>query len=102
MLSLLVFVLIAAIGLFGVFIAIDFCEYLRKYRPKQWEAVTYERVFGIPREQFPVNPIRPFKFIIAIFSSEDGSDLNTSAYKKKLMLIIISFIVLCLVLIFIP
>lgn len=102
MLSLFVFILIAGIGVFGIFIAIDFCEYLRKYRPKQWESVTYERVFSIPRENFPVNPIRPLKFIIAIFTSEDGPDLSTSAYKMKLKLIIISFVVLCLVLIFVP
>ena len=102
MLSLLLLLIIAGIGIFGIVLAIDFCEYLRKYRPRQWESVTYEGVFGIPREKFPVNPIRPLKFLIAIFTSEDGPDLSTSAYKMKLKLIIISFVVLCLVLIFVP
>ena len=92
MLSLLLILILAGIGIFGIVLAIDFCEYLRKYRPKQWESVTYERAFGIPREEFPVNPIRPLKFIIAIFSSEDSWDLSTSAYKKKLKLVFISFI----------
>lgn len=102
MLSLLLILIIAGIGIFGIVLAIDFCEYLRKYRPKQWEFVTYERVFGISREDFPVNPIRPLKFIIAIFTSEEGTDLSTSAYKMKLKLTLISFTVMFLILIFIP
>lgn len=102
MLSLLLFLIIAGVGIFGIVLAIDFCEYLRKYRPRQWESVTYESVFGIPREKFPVNPIRPIKFVIAIFSSGDEQDLSTSAHKRKLKLIIISIVVLCLALIFVP
>jgi hypothetical protein len=101
MLSLLLILIIAGIGIFGIVLAIDFCEHLRKYRPKQWESVTYERVFGISRDDLPVNPIRPLKFIIAVFTSEDGPDFSTSAYKMKLKLIIISFVALFLVLIFI-
>jgi len=101
MISLLLILIIAGIGIFGIVLAIDFCEYLRKYRPKQWESVTYERVFGISRENFPVNPIRPLKFVITVFTSEDGPDLSTSAYKMKLKLTIISFVLLFLILIFI-
>ena len=102
MLSLLLFLIIAGAGVFGIVLAIDFCEHLRKYRPRQWESVTYESVFGIPREKFPVNPIRPIKFVIAIFSSGDEQDLSTSAHKRKLKLIIISLVVLCMALIFFP
>ena len=100
MLSLLLILIIAGVGIFGIVLAIDFCEYLRKYRPKKWESVTYERVFGISREDFPVNPIRPLKFIIAVFTSEDGSDLSTSTYKLKLKLTLISLVALLLILIF--
>lgn len=102
MLSLLLMLLIAAIGIFGIVLAIDFCEHLRKYRPKQWESVTYERVFGISREEFPINPIRPIKFIIAIFTADERQDLSTSAYKMKLKLTMLSFAALFLILIFIP
>jgi len=102
MLSLLLFLIIAGLGVFGIVLAIDFCEYLRKARPRQWESVTYESVFGIPREKLPVNPIRPIKFVIAIFSSGDKHDLSTSAHKRKLKLILISLVVLFLALIFIP
>ena len=102
MLSLLLFLIIAGVGIFGIVLAIDFCEYLRKYRPRQWESVTYERVFGIPREKFPVNPIRPIKFSIAIFSSGDEQDLSTSTHKRKLKLIITSLVVLCMALIIVP
>jgi hypothetical protein len=100
MLSLLLILIIAGLGVFGIVLVIDYCEYLRKYRPKQWESVTYERVFGISREDFPVNPIRPLKFIIAVFTSEDGPDLSTSTYKLKLKLTLISLVAVFLILIF--
>jgi len=92
MLSLLLILIIAGLGVFGIVLAIDFCEYLRKYRSKQWESVTYKRAFGIPREKFPINPIRPLRFILVIFSSEDSKSLSTSAHKNKLRIVIISFI----------
>lgn len=99
MLSLLLILIIAGIGIFGIVLAIDFSEYLRRYRPKQWESITYKRVFWIPREKFPVNPIRPLKFIIAIFTTGDRPDLGTSAYKNKLKLVIISFILFCILMV---
>ena len=92
MLSLLLILIIAGLGIFGIYLAIDYCEYLRKYRHQQWESLTFERAFGIPREEFPINPIRPLKFIASIFSSGDKHDLSTSAYKLKLKLVMISFI----------
>ena len=102
MISLLLFLIIAGAGVFGIVLAIDYCEYLRKYRPGQWESVTYESVFGIPRDKFPINPIRPINFFIAIFSSGDKQDLSTSAHKRKLKLIIITIVVLFLALICVP
>lgn len=102
MLSLLLFAIFAGTGILGIFFSIEFWEYLRTYRPKQWEAVTYERAFGIPREEFPINPIRPLKFFAAVFSSEDGGDVNIPAYKMKLKLIFIAFVLLFLALVFMP
>jgi len=101
MLSLLMVILLAGIGIYGIVLSIDFCEYLRKYNPKQWELITYERPFGIPREEFPINPIKPHKFIVTIFSSEEGYDVNSPAYKIKLKLLLISFVLLFVVLIYI-
>ncbi|MEN8244696.1 MAG: hypothetical protein ABFS43_07325 [Thermodesulfobacteriota bacterium] len=102
MLSLILFSMIVGVGILGIFLSMEFWEYLRKYRPKQWESVTYERVFGIPRDDFPVNPIRPLKFIITIFSSENCNDLNIPSYKIKLKLIMISIVLLSSALILIP
>ena len=102
MLSFLFFLIIIGIGIFGIILSIDFCEYLMKYQPKQYELITYERPFGIARQDFLLHPIKPYKFIVSIFSSEKVYDENILSYKKKLKLIIISFVFLCVVLIFIP
>ena len=100
MLSLLVIILIAGLGVFGIVSAIDLCEFLRKYKPKQWETVTYKHVFGIPRDKFPINPIRPLKFIIFIFSSKEGHGLSIPVVQIRLRLVIISLILLCVAFIF--
>ena len=102
MLSLLFFIIIIGIGVFGIILSIDFFEYLKKYEPKQWELLTYERPFGIPRQNFLLHPIKPYKFFVSIFSSEKVYDENILFYKKKLKLVIISFVFLCVILIFIP
>ena len=102
MLSLLIFIIIAGIGVFGVVLSIDFFDHLKKYRPKQWELLTYERPFGIPRQDFLLHPIKPHKFIVSIFSSEKGHDNDISSYKIKLKIVIISFAFFCVVLFFIP
>jgi len=101
MLYLLFLLIIVGIGLFGIILSIDYCEYLREYRLKQYELITYERPFGIARQDFPLHPIKPYKFIVSIFSSEKVYDKNILSYKKNLKLVIISFAFLCVVLIFI-
>jgi hypothetical protein len=102
MLTLLVFIIIASIGVFGIVLSIDFFDHLKKYRPKQWELLTYERPFGIPRQDFLLHPIKPHKFIVSIFSSEKVHDDDIASYKIKLKIVILSFVFLCVVLIVIP
>jgi len=91
MISMLVFLLTVGIGIFGIILAIDFCDYLQRYENEKYEEITYEHPFGIPRKDFFLHPIKPYKFLIFIFSSEDWHDENIPAYKKKLKLVIGSF-----------
>ncbi len=91
MILMLIFLLIIGIGILGIILAVDFCDYLHKYVPEKWEEITYERPFGISRKDFFLHPIKPHRFFIFIFSSEDWHDENIPAYKKKLKLVIVSF-----------
>ena len=101
MLSLLVIILIAGLGVFGIVSAVDLCQYLKNYKPKQWETITYERVFGISRDRFPIDPIRPLKFIMFIFTSKQEHGLDRPVVQKRLQLIIITFILLCVAFMFV-
>ena len=91
MITMLVFLLTAGIGIFGIILAVDFSDYLQRYEPNKWEEITYERPFGISRKDFLLHPIKPHRFFVFIFSTEDWYDENIPAYKKKLKLVIISF-----------
>lgn len=89
MLSLLVFMITVGAGIFGIILVIDFCEYLKTYRPEQYEAMTFDRPFGIPRQNFLVHPIKPHKLVEAIISKEEENDPNVASYIKKLRVVII-------------
>lgn len=102
MLSLLFFLIIIGIGIFGIILSIEFCDYLGKYQPKQYELITYERLFGIARQDFPLHLIKPHKFIVSIFSFEEEYDKKILSFKRKLKLIIVAFVFLSIVLIFLP
>ena len=55
--------------------------------------MSFERPFGMPREDFFVHPINPFKYLPFIFSEEDLDDGEVTAYKKKLKPVTIAFLV---------
>jgi len=93
MISILVLLITFGVGIFGIILTVDFFDYLRKYELKKWEEITYERPFGISRNDFLIHPIKPHRFIAFIFSSEDWSDENIPSYKKKLKLVIVSFLI---------
>ena len=80
---MLVFLLIVGTGIFGIILAVDFCDYLQKYEPEKWEEITYERPFGISRKDFIFHPIKPHRFFVFIFSSKDSYDENIPAYKNQ-------------------
>ena len=101
MVSILVLLLTFGIGIFGIILTVDFFDYLQKYETKKWEEITYERPFGISRNNFLIHPIKPHKFFPFIFSSEDWSDKNIPAYKKKLKIVIVSFLIFFMISFFI-
>ena len=92
MISLLVFLLTVGIGIFGIILAVDFFDYLKKYEPEKWEEITFEHPFGVSRSDFFFHPIKPHRFFIFVFSSEEWDDENIPAYKKKLKLVIVSLV----------
>jgi len=91
MISMLIFLLTVGIGILGIIIAIDFCDYLQRYATEKYEEITFERPFGISRKDFFLHPIKPHRLFVFIFSSEDCNDENIPDYKKKLKIIMISF-----------
>ena len=54
--------------------------------------MSFERLFGISREDFFVHPINPLKFGPFIFSAEDLGDDEITAFKKRLKLVTIALL----------
>jgi hypothetical protein len=94
---MIIFLLLVACGIAGIILSVDFADYLNKYQPEKWEEITFERPFGIPRQDFFFHPIKPHKFFLFIFSPEDLDDENISTCKKRLKIATIAFFVLLLV-----
>jgi hypothetical protein len=97
--SILFFLLFCAIGIFGIIMSIDLCEYLKRYHSKKWKEISFERPFGIPQENFPIHPVKPVSLIAFLASSEDLDDTNILAYKKRFKLLFLAFV--CVFIIFI-
>ena len=93
----LLFLLFFGIGILGIIFSIDFFEYLKKYHSKLYQEMSFERPFGMPREAFFFHPINPLKYVPFIFSEEDLDDGEVTAYKKKLKLVTIAFLVLLVI-----
>ncbi|MFC1799173.1 hypothetical protein ACFLZL_05150 [Thermodesulfobacteriota bacterium] len=97
MLAMLIFLLILVSGIIGIILSIDFVDYLNKYQPVKWEEITFERPFGIPRQDFFFHPLKPHKFFLFIFSSEDLDDENVITCKKRLKITTIGFVIFLVV-----
>jgi hypothetical protein len=102
MLSFLFFILTVGIGFFGIIQTIDFCGYLHKYQRREYDMLTFERPFGISREDFLIYPIKPHKFIPYLFSDSEEEHPYTKAYKMRLKLIWGLFLLFGVALNFIP
>jgi hypothetical protein len=90
---LLLFLLFLGVGILGIIISIDFFEYIKRYHSEAYKEMSFERPFGMTREDFFFHPINPLKFLPFIFSAEDLDDDEVTAYKKKLKLVTIVFLV---------
>jgi hypothetical protein len=90
---LLLFLLFIGVGILGIIISIDLFEYLKRFHSKSYKEMSFERPFGIPREDFFFHPMNPLKYVAFIFSAEDLNDDEVTAFKKKLKLVTIAFLV---------
>lgn len=81
---LLLVLLFVAVGVFVLYILIDFFEYIKKYHPQKWKEVSFEKPFGIQQEDFFIYPIKPGVFIPFLFSEDNIDDANVTEYKTKI------------------
>ena len=89
---ILFFLLFCAIGIFGIVMSIDLCEYLKRYHSKKWKEISFARPFGIAQENFPIHPVKPIALITFIASSEDLDDTNINLYKKRFKMLLLAFV----------
>jgi hypothetical protein len=95
MLQFTVFILFVIIfcglGVFGIIMIIDLCDYLKKYHAGKWKEISFERPFGMSQESFFIHPVNPISLISLLSSSEDLEDNNVQVYKKRLKLLLYAF-----------
>jgi hypothetical protein len=81
-----------AIGLAGIYLAIDFFEYLKKNHVLKYKQMSFESLFGISAESFPFHLIKPVEFFGFLFSADDLQDKSVIDYKKKIKLLLFALI----------
>jgi hypothetical protein len=94
-------VVLLGIIFFSIYTLIDFFEYLKKFHGLKWKELSFERPFGISQENFYFYPIRPFKFIPFMFTSNDINDTKVTVYKTVLKLSLLGIVFLFLICMFI-
>ena len=94
--SFVLLLLIGASGFLTIYLVIDFFEYLKKYHTFVWEALCFERPFGIPQKDFFFYPIKPHKFIPFLLSADDPRDRNMAGYKNRIKYAFIGLIAVIL------
>ena len=93
LLSFMFFVLLPiAIGLFGIYIIIDFFEYLKKNYPPKYKEMSFKSFFGIPTENAIFHLVKPVEFFRFLFSPDDLEDNNVMVYKKRIKLFVFFFL----------
>lgn len=95
MLQLAIFILMVivfcALGIFGIVVTIDLCEYLKRYHSGKWKEISFERPFGMSQESFPVHPVNPVQLITFLTSTDDLGDNTIQVYKKRLQMLFYAF-----------
>ena len=82
--SFVLLLLIGASGFLTIYLVIDFFEYLKKYHSFVWQALCFERPFGIPQKDFFFYPIKPLKFIPFLLSADDPQYNDMAGHKKRI------------------
>jgi hypothetical protein len=82
-----------AIGFAGIYVAIDFFEYLKKNHAIKYGQMSFDRFFGISAENFPFHLINPLAFIRFLLSSDNLQDHHVIDYKKKIKLLLVALFV---------
>jgi hypothetical protein len=91
LLSMMGLLLFFAIGAFGIYLLIDFIEYLRKYHSERWAQLSFARLFGLSQQDVFFYQIHPLKFLPYLFNKEDFEDDNVAEYKKRIQLAVYAF-----------
>lgn len=81
-----------AIGLAGIYLAIDFFEYLKKNHPSKYKQMAFVSLFGISAESFPFHLINPVEFFGFLFSADNLQDKYVIDYKKKIKLLVFALL----------
>ena len=81
-----------AIGLAGIYLSIDFFEYLKKNHPSKYRQMSFESLFGISFKSFPFHFIKPLEFIGFLFSADNLQDKSVIDYKKKIKLLMFALL----------
>jgi hypothetical protein len=91
--SFILFVLIPlAIGLLGIYLLIDFLEYLKRNHRNRYKQLSYASLFGIPAENFFVHLIKPHALMLFIFSQDNLQDGSVKIYKQRIRLSLIALL----------
>ena len=95
MLQLTIFILMVIIfcglGIFGIIVTIDLCEYLKRYHSSKWKEISFARPFGMSQESFPIHPVNPLQLFTFLKSTDDLDDNSIQVYKEKLKLLFYAF-----------
>lgn len=75
-----------ALGAFTLYILIELLDYIKRFRFRKWQELSFERPFGIPQDRFILYPVRPLRLVPFLLRAEDGDDATVADYKKKIKL----------------
>ncbi len=81
-----------AIGFAGIYVAIDFFEYLKKNHSSKYRQMSFDSFFGISAESFPFHLIKPLEFIRFLLSSDNMQDHHVIDYKRKIKILLFALL----------
>ncbi len=88
---ILMVIIFCGLGIFGIIVTIDLCEYLKRYHASKWKEISFARPFGMSQESFPIHPVNPLQLFTFIRSTDDLDDNHIQVYKQRLKMIFYAF-----------